>query len=119
VPKPLRGNLLEIVITTLIIGLLAIGTYSRNRVWSDEIRLWTDCIEKSPNKARPYVNLGLACLNSGDYGKAFEITQKAIQIDPKMQWLITTSASFTTNGKTLNRRSAWDKGLLNSIQSTP
>ena len=68
---------------TLIIGLLAIGAYSRNRVWTDEILLWTDCIEKSPNKARPYVNLGLAYLNAGDYRKAFEVTQKSIQLDPK------------------------------------
>ena len=82
-PKPLRRNLLEILIMTLIIGLLAIGAYSRNRVWNDEVRLWMDCIQKSPNKGRPYVNLGLAYLNSGDYGKAFEITQKSIQIDPK------------------------------------
>jgi tetratricopeptide (TPR) repeat protein len=83
VPRPLRRNLLEILIMTLTIGLLAIGAYSRNQVWNDEILLWTDSIEKSPNKARPYVNLGLAYLNSGDYKKAFEVTQKSIQLDPK------------------------------------
>jgi tetratricopeptide (TPR) repeat protein len=83
VPRPLRRNLLEILIMTLTIGLLAIGAYSRNQVWNDEVRLWMDCIEKSPNKARPYVNLGLAYLNSGDYKKAFETTQKSIQLDPK------------------------------------
>jgi tetratricopeptide (TPR) repeat protein len=83
VPKPLKRNLLEILLMALIIGLLAIGAYSRNRVWSDEILLWTDSVEKSPKKARPYVNLGLAHINDGDYKKAFEVTQQAIQLDPK------------------------------------
>ena len=67
----------------LIILFLSIGTYSRNRLWNDEIGLWVDCVKKSPNKARPYVNLGIAYFNSGAYNKSLEFSQRAIQIDPK------------------------------------
>ena len=69
----LKQNLLEILVFILVIGLLAVGAYSRNRVWTDEVDLWTDSVQKSPRKARPYVNLGFAYLNSGDYDKALEI----------------------------------------------
>ncbi len=82
--RSLKQSLLERVVFFLVIVLLASGAYSRNQVWSDEVGLWKDTVRKSPNKARPYGNLGLAYLNTGDYEKAFEMTRKAIQIDPKI-----------------------------------
>ena len=81
-PK-LKQNLLEILVFILVIGLLAMGTYSRNRVWSDEVSLCIDSVRKSPRKARPYANLGSAYLNSADYDRALETTRKALEIDPK------------------------------------
>jgi tetratricopeptide (TPR) repeat protein len=74
---------IETVIFVAVILLLTVGTYSRNALWNDAISLFTDCVKKSPNKARPYVNLGVAYLNAGAYDKSAEVTQKAIQIDPK------------------------------------
>ena len=81
-PK-LKQNLLEGLIFILVVGFLAAGAFSRNRVWSDEISLWADSVQKSPRKARPYANLGFAYLDSADYDRAFDWTQKAIQIDPR------------------------------------
>ena len=74
---------IETPIFVAVILLLCIGTYSRNRVWNDEINLWTDCLGKSPHKSRPYVNLGFAYIDAGVYDKALEMLQKAIQIDTK------------------------------------
>jgi tetratricopeptide (TPR) repeat protein len=73
----------EIAIFVAVILLLSIGTYSRNKLWNDEISLWTDCVKKSPNKARPYVDLGVAYFNAGVYDKSLETIQKAVQIDSK------------------------------------
>jgi len=73
----------ETVIFVLVILLLSVGTYSRNRIWNDEIGFWTDCVNKSPHKARPYLNLGVAYFEIGAYDKSFEVTQKAIQLDPR------------------------------------
>lgn len=81
--RNLKQNLLELTIFILVIVLLAVGAYSRNRIWNDGVVLWTDTIQKSPNKALPYVNLGYAYLSLGDYEKAFETTKKAILIDPR------------------------------------
>ena len=74
---------METAIFVAVILLLCVGTYSRNRLWNDEIVLWTDCVKKSPQKARPYVDLGVAYFNAGIFDKSIETTQKAIQIDPK------------------------------------
>jgi tetratricopeptide (TPR) repeat protein len=77
-----KSHVLEIVICFLIIILLTIGTYSRNRLWNNDIEFWIDCVKKSPNKARPYVNVGYTYLNEGAYDKAIDWTQKAIELDP-------------------------------------
>ena len=79
----IKPHLIEIAIFLAVVFILSIGTYSRNRLWNDEIDLWADCVKKSPNKSRPYVNLGFAYINAGRYDKAFETVQKAIQINPK------------------------------------
>jgi tetratricopeptide (TPR) repeat protein len=35
-------------------------TYARNQVWANELTLWQDVVEKSPNKVRPHINYGKA-----------------------------------------------------------
>jgi tetratricopeptide (TPR) repeat protein len=79
----LKPNLAEILVFALVIGLLVLGAYSRNRVWTDDVDLWMDVVKKSPNKARPYVNLGYAYLNAGAYDQALEWSERALQIDPR------------------------------------
>lgn len=81
--KQTRFHSAEITLFVLVVFLLTSGSYLRNRIWNDEIALWTDCVRKSPHKSRPYVNLGTAYINSGQYDKALETNQKAIEINPK------------------------------------
>jgi len=73
--------LIEIVVFGGMVAFLSLGTYSRNRVWNDDIELAKDCAKKSPRKARVHSNLGFAYLSAGIYDKALEETQKAIEID--------------------------------------
>ena len=49
-----------------------------------------DCVKKSPNKSRPYVNLGFSYFGSGEYDKAVPLLERAIQLDPN-----NASAYFT------------------------
>ena len=60
----------------------ALWTYERNEVWRDRITIWEDCVKKSPQKARPYNNLGAALANDGQYSKAIEQYHKALLINP-------------------------------------
>lgn len=81
--EKIKPHLTEIVIFLTVIFLLSWGTYSRNKLWGDKIGFWTDCVKKSPHKGRPYVNLGMVYIETGQYDKALEATQKGIDLDPK------------------------------------
>jgi Flp pilus assembly protein TadD len=70
-----------LILCTLTI-VAALWTYERNEVWGDRIAIWQDCIKKSPHKARPYNNLGVALADDGQYAKAIEQYHKALQINP-------------------------------------
>jgi tetratricopeptide (TPR) repeat protein len=108
----IKPHLIEIGIFLIVTLLLSIGTHSRNRLWNDEIGLWIDCVKKSPNKARPYINLGLAYFNAGAYDKSQEMAQKAIQIDPKSAYAYyNLSLTFQKMGD-LNKAIAMGKKSL-------
>ncbi|MBI5196158.1 MAG: tetratricopeptide repeat protein [Nitrospirae bacterium] len=71
-----------VLLFIVIIISLAGTTYSRNTVWSDEIRLWEDVVKKSPNKARGHINLGLAYDSNNLTDKAIEHLQTALKLNP-------------------------------------
>ena len=62
------GNIVMPILFLIIIVLTGV-TYARNTVWGDEITLWQDVVNKSPNKARGHNNLGVAYKGYGWYEK--------------------------------------------------
>lgn len=71
-----------VFILTMIIMCYSVLTYQRNKIWKDEITLWSDTISKSPHKARGYNNRGLAYYQKGDFILAMSDYNHAIDIDP-------------------------------------
>lgn len=69
-------------ISVLIIGSLAGAGYVRNRTWKDEISIWTDATQKSPNKARPHNNLAKGYLDRQMFDQAEELYKRELEIDP-------------------------------------
>ena len=67
----------------MIILALALTTYSRNKVWADEIRLWSDVAAKSPALAGPQINLGIAYENALMMEDATTHYEAAISLDKK------------------------------------
>ena len=66
-----RRNLNALIIILLVLtASYSILTFQRNAVWKDELTLWSDTIRKSPQKARPYINRGLAYAAKGNYDLA-------------------------------------------------
>ena len=62
-----RGRQIGLAATMIIVLPVLTGlTYARNGVWINEISLWRDVVQKSPNKSRPHVNYGNA-LCAGRY----------------------------------------------------
>ncbi len=63
-----------VIITALFFTCL---TYSRNNLWNDELVLWQDVINKSPQKARGYTNMGNAHIAKGNLDKGIKYHKKA------------------------------------------
>jgi tetratricopeptide (TPR) repeat protein len=57
-------------------------TYERNNTWCDTIRLWTDCVIKSPKKARPHYNLGTSLSQKGQTSEAIHQYSEALRLNP-------------------------------------
>ena len=67
----------------LLIAVVLTGTtYARNRVWKDNLSLWSDVIKKSPNKARGYNNLGVYYDKKKQYTEAIAYYQKGVELEP-------------------------------------
>jgi tetratricopeptide (TPR) repeat protein len=73
---------LQAVLLCAMVMLGAVWTYQRNEVYSDRITFWQDCVNKSPRKARPYNNLGVALADKGYHEAALKAYHKALEIDP-------------------------------------
>lgn len=78
-------RLLPIVAGTIALALICcfcVFTYQRNALYRDPVLLWSDTVEKSPQKARPHNNLGHAYLLRDDWERAIEEFRIAVQLDP-------------------------------------
>jgi len=81
--RGLTGIVIALIVITSSFALL---TYRRNRIWTDELTLWDDVIQKSSmrphRKAAPFHYRGDAYKDSGDIERALADYNKAIEIDP-------------------------------------
>jgi tetratricopeptide (TPR) repeat protein len=59
------------LIAAVWIACLSVATTLRNELWRSSLALWLDTTRKSPNKARPWGNLGAAC------GRAKQLEESA------------------------------------------
>jgi tetratricopeptide (TPR) repeat protein len=74
---------LMFLIFTFIIGFNSVLAYQRNKVWKNDISLWSDAISKSPKKERPYLNRGYAYGNRKQWDSAIADFTKVNEIRPK------------------------------------
>jgi len=79
-PRVVRFGTNSVALTLVL--LLCFFTYQRNILYREEVSLWSDTVEKSPQKARPYNNLGHAYAMQGNWDRAIEEFRTAAQLDP-------------------------------------
>jgi len=70
-------------ILVIIYGILSSVVYLP--VWESNLRLWSHCIEVTPQEANAYYNRGNAFLRQKEYGKANRDFEKAIELDPSFR----------------------------------
>ena len=80
--KKIKQNQIIIFFSVLIV-ISGVLTFQRNKVWKSRYSLWYDVVQKSPAKARPHLNLGIAYLHMFKPIPAIEQFNSANKIDPK------------------------------------
>jgi len=79
--KGISNRTLKILSSIMIIGL-SLMSYSRSKVWKNDQLIWEDVIQKHPNVAQAYNNLGSYLLLGGQQQEAFRLFDKAVQLKP-------------------------------------
>jgi tetratricopeptide (TPR) repeat protein len=69
------------IILLLIAAFNTALTYQRNKIWKNDYTLWSDCLTKSPDKARVHEERGVTCTELGYYQQAIEDFNKAIRLN--------------------------------------
>ncbi|MCM2357196.1 MAG: tetratricopeptide repeat protein [Geobacteraceae bacterium] len=67
----------------VVVLLLSVTAWKRNQVWGDDVTLWQDNVNKSPEKARPYDNLGHVYQQRGEPREAIRHFRAALAKNPK------------------------------------
>jgi len=106
---------LGIAVVLMIIVFSGLS-YARNGVWASALTLWSDAADKSPRKARPLNNLGLAWEEKGRIGDAENVYRQAQESNPdNVEVMVNLGALL---GKT-NRTSEALKILKRAIEIKP
>jgi Tfp pilus assembly protein PilF len=69
-------------VCALILGIHAIATYNRNKVWLNEETLWADVARKSPRNGRGLMNYGLTQMQLGRFVVAKDLFTRAYEFNP-------------------------------------
>jgi len=80
-----KYRFLAIIILLLIIGSNSWLTFERNKIWKDDLSLWSDNVSKAPNLARPVTNRGVAYAELGQWDKTISDCSRAIKINPNYE----------------------------------
>jgi tetratricopeptide (TPR) repeat protein len=77
-----KGSTVVMACFLLLTCLYSAGTVTRNTVWKDDIRLWSDAVRKEPDGATPHNSLGVAFYRKGLYDKAISQYLIAQKLEP-------------------------------------
>jgi tetratricopeptide (TPR) repeat protein len=69
-----------LLLVAFVYGVLAV---QRNHVYSSHISIWEDTAAKSPNKFRPYLELGNAYWSGERYDDAIRCYKKSLELKPE------------------------------------
>ena len=96
----------------VVIVLCSYWTYERAFVWREPFSLWMDVVQKSPHKARPHNNLGIAYFDKGQLEEAIAAYKCALAIDPNLvEAHCNLGSAYDTRGQTEEAIAAYKRAL--------
>ena len=96
----------------VITVLLTSATVRRNKIWSNELSLWKDSVQKSPHKFRPNYNTAEAYKRSGDPDSALKYYFEAYKINSHSYGLCNNIANIFSGKKMWNEAESFYKKAL-------
>jgi tetratricopeptide (TPR) repeat protein len=100
-----KHKYLTICIFVIIIGSNSYLTYERNKIWKDDLSLWNDNVEKTPNRLRPLLSRGVAYSDLGQWDNAIDDYSKVLDINPKL------AEGYNDRGLAYTRLGQWDMAI--------
>jgi tetratricopeptide (TPR) repeat protein len=91
-----------------MVALFSLLAFQRNKVWKDEIALWSDVISKSPNKARAYNNRAKAYSVARQFNLALPDYARAVEIFPQY------ADAYKNRGLLFAEIGDWNKALADA-----
>jgi Flp pilus assembly protein TadD len=91
-PEPARARA-AVACAALLVAAGAAATFGRNRVWHDNLSLWSDAADKAKSSAAAHEYLGFALLTAGRPAEAVSSFSRALELDPKRRNARTNVAS--------------------------
>ena len=108
--KKLKSRVVTAIVLT-IITFYSILAYTRNEVWKSEFALWDDTVNKSPGKARPYVNRSTAYAGLGLYEEAISDCNRALSIVPGHE------VAYNNRGVAYEKMGEFDRAISDFSQA--
>ncbi len=96
---------IAMAILSAIIVVYAVLAYKRNQVWENDIVLWSDAVNKSPGKLRPYNNRGLAYFSGEEYEKAIADFSRALELNRDY------AEGYNNRGLVYHKKGEYDKAV--------
>lgn len=78
---------ISLYLAGLIIIFFSVNTYTRNKVWADQVSIWSDAVRKAPYSVNAHTGLGLSLMNTGKTEEAIDELKKAKEINPRDPYL--------------------------------
>lgn len=79
-----RPSTVPVLLLSVVVLVFTVYSFQRNTVWQSPEALWRDVVQKSPQKVRGHVNLGLAYSALGKQDKAIASLRRAALINPAL-----------------------------------
>lgn len=100
-----RFKNLAIFLFIIIIVSNSYLTYERNKVWKNDLTLWSDIVQKSPNKPRPLYNLGMVYDYLEQWDNSIDVYSRAVNVYPK------DLDAYINRGVAYGNLGHWDKAV--------
>jgi tetratricopeptide (TPR) repeat protein len=78
----IKPRWLTIAMLCIAITICSYWTYERNKIWQSKLTIWGDSVQKSPNKARPHINMGKSLSDLERTDEAIKHFNISLRIEP-------------------------------------